>query len=127
MEFCGPTIFNLVLGTISIIAQIVIGSSTLSIMVDILFVILWTFLLNYLCSIGWSFLGWLLVLFPFVVLLLLYLLTVDISLMKRTASPSPTSNTFTIIPTKIPTQRITNAAAVAPTQSITLFPTTRSA
>lgn len=67
--FCAPSQVNLLLGVIGI----VIAFTSVGIVASFshLFVtLLWCLVLNYLCSIGWTTFAWILVLWPFILLLL---------------------------------------------------------
>jgi len=63
---CPPAMIYLVLGIIAILVMAYQEHDIIGILCKIVFVGLWTWLLNYLCSIGHSGVSWILLLLPFV-------------------------------------------------------------
>ena len=49
-------------------------SKTIFYVLNILFILLWAFILNLLCSFGWSKLSWFLFLFPYIILGIMFLM-----------------------------------------------------
>ena len=47
---------------------------TLVFIINLLYILFWTWILNLICKSGWKWVSWLLVLFPFIVIFLLVLL-----------------------------------------------------
>jgi hypothetical protein len=68
-DICTPAHLYLVLSIVAIIIGIFNQFSALAILVKIFFVLLWTTLLNYLCSKGLSVVSWIFVILPFVAIL----------------------------------------------------------
>jgi len=89
---CTPAMVYLVL---SIVAMIV-GVKMLTI-VHVVFVLLWTFLLNFLCSKGYKTVSWVLVLLPIVVAVLLILSMGSLSFVSVTTSTADADAKPTIV------------------------------
>jgi hypothetical protein len=68
-DICTPAHLYLVLSIVAIIIGIFNQFSALAILVKVFFVLLWTTLLNYLCSKGLSVVSWIFVILPFVAIL----------------------------------------------------------
>ena len=77
-KLCSPALLYLVLGALSLayMATIIPASAAL---IKLLFILVWTWFLNFLCSKGYSVVSWILVLLPFIfiVVMLVLALTVD--------------------------------------------------
>jgi hypothetical protein len=72
MEFpklCTPALIYLVLAVISLLMMISGGVHFISLVIKIVFVFLWTWLLNFLCNKGLGVVSWILVILPFVIVL----------------------------------------------------------
>lgn len=72
--FCLPAKIYLVLAVISVIVGFVTGATLIFVFVKLIFAILWTMLLNFLCSSGLTPLSWFLVLLPYVFILLAFII-----------------------------------------------------
>lgn len=68
-DLCTPAHLYLVLSVIAIIIGIFNKFSALAILVKVFWVLLWTTLLNYLCSKGLSVVAWIFVILPFIAIL----------------------------------------------------------
>lgn len=66
-KFCLPAKFYLVFSLISIIVGIFMNVGAFTIIFKILFVFLWTWLLNLLCVYGFEMIAWILVILPFII------------------------------------------------------------
>jgi len=77
MKLCAPALLYLILSILGLfyVSQMISGAL---ILVKILFVCLWTWFLNFLCSKGYSSVSWGLVLLPFVLLFLIILLAIEV-------------------------------------------------
>lgn len=74
MNLCAPALIYFVLSVIAIIGMIFTGFLIIPILIQIIGVLIWTWLLNYLCSIGYEGVSWFLVLFPYIVLFIMVIL-----------------------------------------------------
>lgn len=82
-KLCTPAMLYLVLSVIAILMAIMKRASMMTIVVKTLFVLLWTWFLNFLCSKGYSGISWFLVLLPFVFLVLAVFCAIDMAAMMR--------------------------------------------
>lgn len=74
-KICTPAQLYFILGLIGILASLQMKFNLNLTILNVLTLLLWTFLLNMFCNWGWSSLSWFLVLFPYVLLLLLIFVT----------------------------------------------------
>ena len=63
---CAPAMVYLILSAITLIAVSVIKFSAMSILFKVIFIALWTFLLNFLCENGYAIISWILVILPII-------------------------------------------------------------
>jgi hypothetical protein len=81
--FCLPAKIYLVLAVISIIVGFVTGATLIFVFVKLVFAILWTLLLNFLCSSGLTPLSWFLVLLPYIFILLAFIILLTTSVANK--------------------------------------------
>lgn len=74
-KICTPAQLYFILGLIGILASLQMKFNLNLTVLNVLTLLLWTFLLNMFCNWGWSSLSWFLILFPYVLLLLLIFVT----------------------------------------------------
>ena len=82
MKLCSPALLYLVLATIALVFNFM-QFSLLSGVIHIVFVLLWTFILNWICSKGYKWVSWLLVVLPYVFMFLVALIAVEFSILHR--------------------------------------------
>jgi hypothetical protein len=78
-KYCTPAQLYLVLGTIGIIAGFVNSFSVETLLTNTLFLVIWAWVLNWLCSKGLQAISWVLVLLPFILFLFMFLLVKDVA------------------------------------------------
>ena len=76
MKLCAPAILYLVLAVIALILNC--QYSTSSIIMHILFIVVWTLILNWICSKGLKWVSWLLVVIPYLFAALVILIATEI-------------------------------------------------
>lgn len=81
---CAPAMLYLILSLFAIVIMISQSFDTLSILVKIFFVAIWTWFLNFLCSKGYTVVSWFLVILPFI--LLIVLMAFSLELLKKIQS-----------------------------------------
>lgn len=64
---CAPALIHLVLSFVGIIVRMFYQIQVVAIIVESIFVLLWTWFLNFLCSTGYKKISWVLVVLPFIV------------------------------------------------------------
>jgi hypothetical protein len=69
-SICAPALIYLIFSILTILYMIYDHYSAGSVIIKVLFIALWTWLLNMLCEKGWEALSWFLVLLPFVLFIL---------------------------------------------------------
>ena len=86
-SICAPAMIYLVLGIIAILAMIYQKYDIIGILGKIIFISLWTWLLNYLCSTGHSGISWILLLLPFILFgLIIYFIWSHVKEIKKNIS-----------------------------------------
>lgn len=98
-KICTPAIVYLFLSILSILFAIYNNASVLSILIKWIFVMFWTWILNYICNSGYTTVAWVLVLLPFILLLLIFVIMLEMMSLGTSMSsfssspmPMPTSN-----------------------------------
>ena len=81
MKLCAPAIVYLVLSIIALIFNA--KFSVLSIVLHVLFIGLWTLILNWICSKGLTWVSWLLVVLPYVFAFLVILIAAEFIALSR--------------------------------------------
>jgi uncharacterized membrane protein (DUF441 family) len=76
-RLCSPALLYLIIAIISIIMGIVAKAQPITLVVKALFVVIWTWFLNFLCSLGHEGISWFLVIMPFVIMLVVVSLTYE--------------------------------------------------
>jgi ABC-type uncharacterized transport system permease subunit len=79
-SICTPAIVYLVLSIIAIIAMVSVKFQPISILIKIFFIALWTWFLNFLCSSGYEWISWFLVILPFIIFLIMIALSYEVFL-----------------------------------------------
>ena len=77
-KYCTPAQLYLVLGAIGIIGAFFNNYSIETLLTNALFLVIWAWVLNWLCSKGFKAISWILVLLPFVFFLFMYFLAKDV-------------------------------------------------
>jgi uncharacterized membrane protein len=76
-KICAPAMLYLVLSIIGIVWLVYAKFSTMSILLQAIFVLLWTWLLSYLCLSGYEVVSWILVLLPIVVSIIMMVMAFE--------------------------------------------------
>ena len=80
MSTCTPALIYFILAMISIMISINTDVSAATTVVHLIFILLWTVLLKFLCSSGYTLVAWILLLLPFILFILVLLLSYEVSL-----------------------------------------------
>jgi hypothetical protein len=70
MSLCSPALLYLIIGIIAIISMVYSKTDTQTVAMKGLFIAIWTWFLNFLCSKGHKGISWFLVILPFVIMAL---------------------------------------------------------
>jgi len=74
LYLCPPAILNIIISIISIIFLLIkCKISIIYHLINILLIILWTWLLNFICIRGYDIISWILVLLPLIITILLFI------------------------------------------------------
>jgi hypothetical protein len=71
LSICAPAMVYLILSLIGLIAGATVSFSISSMILNLVFIALWVFLLNFLCSSGYTVISWILVVLPLIVMIVL--------------------------------------------------------
>jgi len=85
-SLCSPALLYLIISILAIIMMIVRRMQAMTIVTKALFVVIWTWFLNFLCSKNYTDISWFLVILPMVLMLVIFSLayeTVLINKLKR--------------------------------------------
>jgi len=77
-HICTPAMLYLVLSILAILGAMMTDFSVMSILVKAIFVLIWTWFLNFLCSKGYGGISWFLVLLPFIMIIVILVLGMEI-------------------------------------------------
>jgi hypothetical protein len=77
-KYCTPAQLYLILGVIGIISALFKKFSVETLLTQALFLVIWAWVLNWLCSKGFQAISWILVLFPFILVLFMFLFVKDV-------------------------------------------------
>jgi len=77
-SICCPAMFYLIFSIMAIILMIITKYKNETIVIKTLFVVIWTWFLNFLCDNGLSGISWFLVLLPFIMFLIMFLIMHEI-------------------------------------------------
>jgi hypothetical protein len=87
MDLCTPAFLYFIISILSILGSIFMGGSAMTIVISFVFVILFSYFLNWLCSEGYNMVAWVIVLLPLLFSLFLLLMMVSVHT-KNIQSPS---------------------------------------
>ena len=87
-KLCTPAFIYLVLSVIMLAVGVFSGISALTLIFKSALIVLWTFLLNWLCSRGFAVLSWIILLLPVILVVLLASLSADLGGVKPSLSPT---------------------------------------
>jgi hypothetical protein len=93
---CLPALIYLVLALISLLSSLLIHNIKFyTVLVASIFIFLWTWLLNYVCSIGYEDITWIILFLPFIFALLSIAISHEMHLYKNGGSSSGGSTNYT--------------------------------
>jgi energy-coupling factor transporter transmembrane protein EcfT len=118
-RFSTPAQLYLILAGISLLSAFLKNFSVMTLLMNGIFVIIWGWILNWLCSKGLKTISWILVLFPFILFLFTFFFAKDIlsnaskeGLVGGTYKPNPKPSDTT--QTKNKPKRVPTGGAMAP-------------
>ena len=116
-KYCSPAQLYLVLGTIGIIGAFFNNYSIETLLTKALFLVIWAWVLNWLCSKGFKAISWILVLLPFIMALFTYFFIKDVVKVKEGArlSDDPKKRAGEIADAKAANAAVTNSMNKNPT------------
>jgi len=82
-KYCTPAQLYLFLGMAGLIGAFFNNHSMKTLLTNALFLVIWAWVLNWLCSKGFKAVSWILVLFPFILVLFMFFFMKDVSVMKE--------------------------------------------
>jgi hypothetical protein len=86
-KYCTPAQLYLILGTISIISAFFKKFSIETLLTNALFLVIWAWVLNWLCSKGFTAISWILVMLPFILVAFMFLFVRDVVNVKEGYCP----------------------------------------
>jgi len=75
---CVPAMLYLILAILALITMAVKNCGALCLLFKVLFIAIWTWFLNFLCTKGYTIISWILVILPFVMFILMILLVLEV-------------------------------------------------
>ena len=92
-KYCTPAQLYLILGAIGIIMGFLKNYGIWTLLTEALFLVIWAWVLNWLCSKGFKAISWILVLLPFIMMLFTYFFIKDV-VIKEGVDPDPKPKKF---------------------------------
>jgi len=80
---CVPAMLYLILSVLALVTMAMKNCGALCLLFKVLFIAIWTWFLNFLCSNGYTVISWVLVLLPFVMFILMILLALEVIRMNK--------------------------------------------
>ena len=77
-SICAPALLYLILSIIGLVSMAYTQCMTVCILVNLLFIGIWTWFLNFLCSQGYKTISWILVILPFIIFILMILFVIEV-------------------------------------------------
>ena len=77
-KLCTPAMVYLVLAAISVVIGFLRRFQVISLIVKMIFVVAWTWFLNFLCTKGYKAISWFLVLLPFLMMLGVFVMAMEV-------------------------------------------------
>jgi hypothetical protein len=77
-EICSPALLYLIISVISLLAAAANKLTLASLIVQAIFIIAWTWFLNWLCTSGHKDVAWFLVILPFIFILGMFVIAMEI-------------------------------------------------
>lgn len=77
-NLCTPAVVYLILSMIAILVAIYNNATAYTVIIKWLFVLLWTWVLNWICKSGYPMVSWALVLLPYLFILLMISVTIEV-------------------------------------------------
>jgi len=78
-NYCTPAQLYLILGVIGIVSALFNKFSIETLLTKALFLVIWAWVLNWLCSKGFKAISWILVLLPFILVAFMFLFIKDVA------------------------------------------------
>lgn len=78
-KFCTPSLVYFVLSVIALVLAVMKKFQPVSLIVKVVWVMFWTWFLNFLCSKGYSGISWFLVLLPFILTISVMVLALEMA------------------------------------------------
>jgi hypothetical protein len=75
---CAPAMLYLILSVIALISMAFNNCMGICLLFKVLFVVIWIWFLNFLCTQGYTTISWILVLLPFIMFILMILLSYEV-------------------------------------------------
>ena len=80
---CVPAMLYLILSVLALITMAMKNCGALCLLFKVLFIAIWTWFLNFLCTKGYTVISWVLVILPFIMFILMILLALEIIRMNK--------------------------------------------
>jgi hypothetical protein len=94
MSLCLPSLIYLVISLIGLLGSISYHTIAMpTIIVSLLFIIIWTWLLNYICYIGYEGISWIILFFPIILALLIVFIHYEMKVFRPQPKPKYTNVT----------------------------------
>jgi len=90
-KYCTPAQLYLIIGVICIISAFFKNYSIETLLAKALFLVVWAWVLNWLCSKGFKAISWIFVLLPFIFFLFTYFLVKDVAVKEGYCTMDPTN------------------------------------